>query len=81
MIQKKINDGSISQDELKESSDKINEMAENVKAHPVVGELVKAESEFNALVNSVLDVFKGTVTGENENKGCSGSCQSCGGCC
>lgn len=80
-IQMKMQEGKITGDELETAKLKLTELANNVKNHEVAGALVKAENNFNNLVNHVMDVFGSTLAGEfKEETSCSGSCSSCSGC-
>jgi len=81
LLHSKVRDGSISEEDLKGEIQKLNALGDKAKENTVVGELMAAEDEFNALVNSVLNVLKETVLKDDEESGsCSGSCSSCGGC-
>jgi len=79
-VQMKIQDGKLNEKEIKAAKTKLINLANNVKNHKVAGELVKAENNFNNLVNSVMDVFGSTLTGEFKEGNCSGSCSNCSGC-
>lgn len=78
LIQSKFHNENLSQDDLKTEIDKLNEIAAKAQKNTVVAELMASEKEFNALVNTVLDILKGTVL--KDDSGCSGNCSSCGGC-
>lgn len=78
ILQNKVHEGNLSEEEFKEELSKLNKIGEKAQQNPVVSELMSAEGEFNRLVNSVFDILKGTVT--KSDGGCSGSCSSCGGC-
>ncbi len=79
ILQEKVHDGSVSEEQLQEEIGKLNKIAEKAKENKVVSELMEAEDEFNKLVNSVLGILKDTVL-KDEEGGCSGNCSSCGGC-
>lgn len=79
MLDSKIHSGAVSENEIKTEIEKLNAALEKAKENPTVKELLEAENDFNALVNSVLNVLKETVLKDDEN-GCSGRCSSCGGC-
>ncbi len=78
ILQNKVHEGNISEEEFKEEFKKLNEISEKARQNPVVNELMNSESDFNKLVNSIFDILKVTVT--KSEGGCSGSCSSCGGC-
>lgn len=76
----KMEDGSLKPEQYKEEAKKINEMAKELKNTPIVGDMLKAESEFNSLVNQVMEILKVTINGEEETSGCTGNCSGCSGC-
>lgn len=78
-MQEKMEKGEMDQEEFKRVSEEINEKIKELKAHPVVGQMVRTENEFNYFVNQVMNILKATIQGEEEG-GCSGSCSSCSGC-
>ncbi len=81
-VNMRVQEGSISQDELKAEGSKLTEMVAELKKNPVINDMVQAESEFNTVINRVMNIFQSTITGEcdDEECGCTGSCSSCGGC-
>ena len=60
----------------------INKLNNAIKEQGTVGELYKAESEFNEYMTSIFGIITNAVQNEiaPENGGCSGSCGTCGGC-
>lgn len=81
-VNMRVQEGSISQDELKAEGSKLTEMVAELKKNPIINDMVQAESEFNNVINRVMNIFQSTITGEcdDEECGCTGSCSSCGGC-
>lgn len=80
-IRKKMEAGSLSEEEFNEASKKLRSKGEELKKQKVIGELIEAETSFNMLVNQIMDILKATITGQSDcDCGCSGSCGSCGGC-
>ena len=79
-VQVRMESGALSQDEFQKETEKMNEMIKNLREDPIIGEMIRTENEFNKLVNQVMNVFKATIMGNNEDGGCSGSCGSCSGC-
>jgi len=69
----------ISQEAVRQESQALAQLAADLKRDPVVGALVLAENEFNALVNQVVYLLRATVTGEGEED-CGGGCGGCQGC-
>ena len=80
ILQGKVNEGSISEEDFKVELAKLNQMGKKAEENPVVAELMASENEFNKLVGTVLDILKQTVLKDENSDGCTGSCSSCGGC-
>lgn len=78
-IKMKMESGDFSKEDFEDEYRKLNKMAEELKIHPVIGELIKAENKFNSLANQVMDILKQTITNDEESS-CGGNCSSCGGC-
>lgn len=81
-VNMRVQEGSISQEELKKEGSRLTEMIAELKKNEIINDMVQAESEFNAVINRVMAIFQATITGECEDNegGCPGSCGSCGGC-
>lgn len=81
-VNMRVQEGSITQEDLKAEGTKLSEMVAELKKNPVINDMVQAESEFNAVINRAMSIFQSTITGEcdDEDCGCTGSCSSCGGC-
>lgn len=74
---------SITEDEEKEINDYLQGEFDIILQNPVVKEYIKAQSDYENMVNSVNAILKFYVSGRSEQEGesgCSGSCSSCGGC-
>lgn len=78
-LQMQMETGAIDEEGMKEASAKMNEMIKELRSHEIIGPMVRAENEFNALVNQVMAILKHTITGEEEHS-CNGSCSGCSGC-
>ncbi|MFV0440050.1 MAG: YlbF family regulator [Lachnospirales bacterium] len=74
-VQKSMQSGELSQEEITKLTSTLTEMAVELKQDPIIGALVFAENEFNGFVNGVMEVVKNTIMG-TEDDGC-----SCGGSC
>ena len=59
--------------------DRINQLYDQIVAHPVYVELEAAQEEVNALMNAVNNTIMTQITGE-ESAGCTHDCRTCGGC-
>jgi Protein of unknown function (DUF964). len=68
---------------LTELGEEIMAKEEEIKNHTITFNLMQAESQFGAFVNSVFSLISATVQGEEtpQNGGCDPSaCSSCSGC-
>lgn len=81
-VNMRVQEGSISQEDLKAEGSKLTEMINDLKKNQIINDMVQAEGEFNAVINKVMSIFQATITGECEDEagGCTGSCSSCSGC-
>ena len=67
---------------LKRLSDEMDEIQEKLQMMDDIVALTQARGEFTGLINQVNQVLQFIVTGRMDDPegGCSGSCESCGGC-
>lgn len=79
-IQYQMENGEMSKEKFEEAKEYMAKKADELKAHPIVGEMLQAENEFNFVVNQVMEILKATITGEESSGGCNGSCSGCSGC-
>ncbi len=82
-VNSRIEEGQLSREEMQKEGGKMAQMVDELKKNPIINDMVKAEAEFNMLVNRVIGIFQASLTGEDENEdgcGCSGGCGSCSGC-
>ena len=81
-VNMRVQEGSISEEELKAEGSKLSQMIAELKKNSIINDMVQAEGEFNAVINRVMTIFQSTITGEcdDEDCGCTGSCGSCSGC-
>ncbi len=81
-VNMRVQEGSISEEELKAEGSKLSQMIAELKKNSIINDMVQAEGEFNAVINRVMTIFQSTITGEcdDEDCGCTGSCSSCSGC-
>ena len=80
-IKQSMDQGVMTNEQVQESTQRLAEMAHELKQDPTIASLIFAENEFNAFVNQVMNVLKLTITGEGESEGCStDKCSSCAGC-
>ncbi|HIW47953.1 MAG TPA: YlbF family regulator [Firmicutes bacterium] len=68
---------------LTELGDLIVKKEEEIKNAPTTKELLQAESDFTAFVNSVFNLLSATIQGQDVTSGACdpSSCASCSGCC
>lgn len=74
---------SLPEDELKEINEYLQDEFNIILENPVVKEYIKAQSEYEGMVNSVNAILKFYISGRSEKEGsaeCGGSCSTCGGC-
>lgn len=73
--------GVLPKEEFQRATKVLTEMGAELKKHPVVGELISAENEFNGFVNQVMNILKQTIMGTDSecagNDSCSGGCSKC----
>ena len=74
-----IQDGSIEDEDIEKQASKLDELAKGLRENSIINDMMQAENRFQMYVNSVMNVFNATLSG-NENGGCTGSCSTCGGC-
>ncbi len=81
-VNMRVQEGSISEEELKAEGSRLTQMIAELKKNTIINDMVQAESEFNAVINRVMTIFQSTITGEcdDDGCGCTGSCSSCSGC-
>ena len=81
-VNMRVQEGSISEEELKAEGSKLSQMIAELKKNSIINDMVQAEGEFNAVINRVMTIFQSTITGEcdDEECGCTGCCSSCSGC-
>ncbi len=60
--------------------DRINQLYDQIVAHPVYVELEEAQNEVNALMNAVNNTITFEITGEMPSS-CTHDCSTCGGGC
>lgn len=74
---------SLNAEEEKEINEYLQDEFDKILENPVVKDYIKAQSEYENMVNSVNAILKFYVSGRFEHEGeqgCSGSCSTCGGC-
>ena len=81
-VNMRVQEGSITEDELKKEGSKLTQMIAELKRNEIISNMIQAESELNTVINRVMTIFQATITGECEDNegGCTGSCSTCGGC-
>ncbi len=70
-------------EEFENAREELNNLVTQMKSNNIITELFKAEGEFNKMVDSVMNIFNATLTGESAKAGgcCgSGGCSGCSGC-
>ena len=67
---------------MKRLSDEMDDIQQRLQLVDDVANLTAARAEFNGLIGQINQVLQFIVTGRmtDEEGGCTGSCESCGGC-
>ncbi|HAG04807.1 MAG TPA: hypothetical protein DCG28_05125 [Lachnospiraceae bacterium] len=71
---------SLTEEGQKERLDKISDMAQNLRENSVVADMMRAENRYRMFVSSVMDVFNASLSGQEQEGGCTGKCSTCAGC-
>lgn len=71
---------SLTEEGQKERLDKISDMAQNLRENSVVADMMRAENRYRMFVSSVMDVFNASLSGQDQEGGCTGKCSTCAGC-
>ena len=66
-------------DKLKTHQDKLREVYGKIMADPVMDRYMTAKEAADSFVNEIYGILNYAITGE-EPGGCTGSCETCGGC-
>jgi len=83
-VQMAIDSGAMTEEQYGGARKRMAEMVTELKAYPVIGEMVAAENEFNFFVNQIMGILKETIMGKEAGgcAGCSGhsqgGCEGCG---
>ena len=70
-------------DDLAKASIEMEEAEKEMNAHPKIQSLRDARKDFQTMMDNVNQILRLVVTGtikDDNNHGCSGHCESCGGC-
>ena len=67
----------IGNDEIKEKTEELTKMVEELRVIPSIAELTFSQSEFNELVNKTINIITATITGQDCDED---DCSTCGGC-
>ncbi len=80
-VRTSMQSGTLEKEEITMLTQRLTEMAIELKSDPVIAALVNAENEFNGFVNQVMNVVKATIMGQ-DNSGCGSEdgCSGCSGC-
>ena len=71
---------SLTEEGQKERLDKISDMAQNLRENSVVADMMRAENRYRMFVSTVMDVFNASLSGQEQEGGCTGKCSTCAGC-
>lgn len=74
-------DGNLDHDKLTQAGTELEAAQQAMNENALISTMRDASNTFNHMMEQVNKIIKFVVTGEQEEEGgCSGSCQSCGGC-
>lgn len=81
-LQQMMQDGNPDPGAMKRLSDEMDSCQERLQMMDDITALTEARGEFTSLINQVNQVLQFIVTGRMDDPegGCSGSCETCGGC-
>ena len=79
-VESLLAEGNMDHTALAEASKAMEDAEKKVNEQPKVRAMQEARGEFTQMMNNVNQILRFIITGETEdNSGCSGSCESCGG--
>ena len=81
-VEKMLSENNLDQGELARAGDEMDAAQKRMNDCPLIEKMQSARAEFTNMMNQVNALIRFVVTGETEQpeSGCSGSCDSCGGC-
>jgi cell fate (sporulation/competence/biofilm development) regulator YlbF (YheA/YmcA/DUF963 family) len=79
-LESRIQNGQIEDEDIDAEAAKLEEMAKELNANKVIADMMNAENSFQQYINSVMNVFNATLSGDENKGGCSGNCGGCSGC-
>ncbi len=80
-IMEKLRKENPTEEEKRNLTRQLHEMAAQLQKEPVVGDLLQADQDFNALVTQVMNIIRMTAGGQEAEGGCGSGCSgNCGGC-
>lgn len=80
-VESLLAEGNMDHTALAEASKAMEDAEKKVNEQPKVRAMQEARGEFTQMMNNVNQILRFIITGETEdNSGCSGSYESCGGC-
>ncbi len=83
-FQKKLAEGTVTDEDRDKYYDEINALNSAIKGHGTSGSLYRAESDFNEYTQSIFNIItmalQNAIAPEKADGGCTGSCSTCAGC-
>lgn len=79
-LQNAIENGQIEDADIEGEAKKLEDMAKELQDNEIITDMMNAEQNFQQFINSVMNVFNATLSGDENKGGCTGSCSSCSGC-
>ena len=72
--------GEVSKERMSQIRQLMNEKNQALLENQTIAAYLKAKNDFEAVLEQVNNIIRFYVKGQEESGGCSGSCESCGGC-
>ncbi len=79
-VESVLADANMDHGALAEAGEALENVEHAIDENEVIGKMRKTREAFSEMMKKVNAIIKFVVTGESEEEGCSGSCDSCGGC-
>lgn len=81
-VQTLLEEKDLSQGKLSSAGEEMESAQKEMNGYPLIGKMQSARAEFSAMMDKVNALIRFVVTGETQQNdtGCSGSCEGCSGC-
>ena len=81
-VERLLADANMDHGALAKAGEELENVEHAIDENEIISRMRKTNEDFSEMMKKVNSIIKYVVTGENdeEEHGCSGSCESCGGC-